>query len=339
MSTNIKPKISIIVPVYNVEKYIHKCVQSILAQTFTDYELILVDDESPDTCPAICDEYATKYEFIKVVHKKNGGLASARNAGMKIASGKFIMFFDSDDYVSSDTCQLMYDAISKNPTAWVLSNIHRVNENDEYVSGLDENQALEIFNQCPTYFGAFKMSLSGSVCNKIYNMDIIRENNLWFDESVRFGEDVPFDSPYCQLCSDIVFLPTPLYFYRVVDGSLTHTYHADHLGVYIKLFGIRLPLIKDEEIPKFCDTYFYYFTDLMKNTHDKRNPMSFFEKMRYNHKMMNTKEFIFCAENTTGNNDSPLYMRITRMHNYYLFWLFLKLCDIKQLLFRDIGEQ
>ena len=94
------PLVSIIVPVYNVEKYLKRCVDSILAQTFIDYELILVDDGSSDSSDIICDEYAAKFDKIYVIHQKNGGLSAARNAGMSIARGEYFLFCDSDDYVS-----------------------------------------------------------------------------------------------------------------------------------------------------------------------------------------------------------------------------------------------
>ena len=103
-------KLSYIVPVYNVEKYIKECVESILAQTFDDYEIILVDDASPDNSPYICDEYAGRYpDIIKVIHKKNAGPAAARNDGLKIASGDYIWFFDSDDLFFGDCVNEIYE--------------------------------------------------------------------------------------------------------------------------------------------------------------------------------------------------------------------------------------
>ncbi len=103
-----EPKISIIVPVYKVEPYIHKCVDSILNQTFKDFELILVDDGSPDNCGKICDEYAQKDNRVKVIHKENGGQATARNAALDIARGEYIGFVDSDDYIEPDMYELLY---------------------------------------------------------------------------------------------------------------------------------------------------------------------------------------------------------------------------------------
>ena len=122
------PEISVIVPVYKVEPYLRRCVDSILAQTFTDFELILVDDDSTDNCPAICDEYAGKDSRIKVVHKENGGLSSARNAGMEIACGKYYLFCDSDDYVSPYWCETLYNAAIEHQGSFIFGGINLVDE-------------------------------------------------------------------------------------------------------------------------------------------------------------------------------------------------------------------
>ena len=102
------PKVSVVIPVYKVEQYLRRCVDSVLAQTLSDLEIILVDDGSPDHCPEICDEYASKHENIRVIHKPNGGLASARNAGMKVATGQYLFFLDSDDWLDADGLEQLY---------------------------------------------------------------------------------------------------------------------------------------------------------------------------------------------------------------------------------------
>lgn len=107
------PLISVIVPVYNVEQYLSKCVDSILGQTYTNLEVILVDDGSPDNCGRICDEYAAKDNRVKVIHKENGGLSDARNAAIEVAQGEFITFVDSDDFVSSDYVETLYELAEK----------------------------------------------------------------------------------------------------------------------------------------------------------------------------------------------------------------------------------
>ncbi len=107
-----QPLISVVVPVYNVEKYIHKCVDSIINQTYKNLEIILVDDGSPDNCPKICDEFAKNDKRIKVIHKQNGGLSDARNVGIEVAKGKYITFIDSDDYIETNYVELLYNTIN-----------------------------------------------------------------------------------------------------------------------------------------------------------------------------------------------------------------------------------
>ena len=113
--------LSVIIPVYNVEKYLHQCIDSVLRQTYNDYEVILVDDGTPDNSGKICDEYAKKDIRITVIHKTNGGISSARNAGLDIATGDYIMFVDSDDYLCDDNCfQKLFNKINENKYDFVI---------------------------------------------------------------------------------------------------------------------------------------------------------------------------------------------------------------------------
>ena len=115
-----QPLISVIVPVYNVEQYLSKCVESILGQTYTNLEIILVDDGSPDNCGKMCDEYAAKDKRVKVIHKENGGLVSARNAGYDIMSGDWHMYVDSDDWIDANMCEKLVKALVKCPDVDML---------------------------------------------------------------------------------------------------------------------------------------------------------------------------------------------------------------------------
>ncbi|MBR6918161.1 MAG: glycosyltransferase family 2 protein [Clostridia bacterium] len=123
------PKISVIVPVYKVEKYLDRCVSSILEQTFSDFELILVDDGSPDKCGEMCDAYAEKDDRITVIHKENGGLSDARNAGIDIANGEYLSFVDSDDYVAPDFLESMYGAIDRTGCMMSVCGIESFDDN------------------------------------------------------------------------------------------------------------------------------------------------------------------------------------------------------------------
>lgn len=117
------PEISIIVPIYKTEKYLNRCVNSLINQTFKNFELILVDDGSPDACPVLCDKWGKRDTRIKVIHKKNGGLSSARNAGLNIAQGKYIGFVDSDDWIEPDMYELLYNAAEKYQTDYSAVNM------------------------------------------------------------------------------------------------------------------------------------------------------------------------------------------------------------------------
>ena len=131
------PLVSVVVPIYNVELYLKECVDSILSQTYKNIEVILVDDESPDLCGKICDDYAAMDGRIKVVHKKNGGLSDARNAGMKVATGDLITFVDSDDYISKDFMKILFEAMSENNSDIAIANMKRTSRRDDKNTVID----------------------------------------------------------------------------------------------------------------------------------------------------------------------------------------------------------
>lgn len=134
--------ISVIVPIYNVEKYIHRCIESIINQTYKNIEIILVDDGSPDQCPLICDEYVNKDSRIKVIHKENGGLSDARNAGIKIAKGEYYCFVDSDDYIKETMIEDLLMIALESKVKLVISNIMVIDESGDRVFHKEESPVL-----------------------------------------------------------------------------------------------------------------------------------------------------------------------------------------------------
>lgn len=320
------PEISIIVPVYNVEKYIKRCIDSILAQSFSDFELILVDDGSPDNCPAICDEYATMDSRIRVVHKVNGGVSSARNTGLAMACGKYILFCDSDDYVDSSWCQELYNAVSDNPASCVVSNFMRVHQ-DRAVAKIPPEQLPE---GVISYYEMFLMELSGATWNKIYDNEVLAKNNIRFDSNLRIGEDIDFNVRYHQCCNRIIYINKPLYYYCDTPESALNSYHSDWLGLHLFPFYVRIPLIeRDHKLTEYCDGWLYTFINFFGVVFDKRNKESLFAKLRYNQRMLNTKEFQFCLRHASGKNESPMVMKLLKTKCYYLYWLFTQLVKIK----------
>ena len=168
--------ISIIVPIYKVEKYLDRCINSILNQTFKNFELILVDDGSPDRCGDICEEYAKKDKRIKVIHKENGGLSDARNAGLDIATGKFVGFIDSDDFIHKDMYMILYDAIVKSKSDISQCKFKYFSKEDELNKNIINDGKYKIYNNIDAIEGIMdNKNLNTNVWNKLYKRELFRE--------------------------------------------------------------------------------------------------------------------------------------------------------------------
>ena len=205
------PKVSIIVPVYNAEKYLHRCVDSILAQTFTDWECILVDDGSPDGSGAICDAYARQDKRIKVVHKENGGVSAARNVALDWVDGRWLAFLDSDDAIYPNALQAMIDGAEQNDLDLIQCHFNR-----EYEEGQVAAEATEVLT-APQY--AASENYLTCVTGALFKTSIVRAHSLRFDTKVRLGEDQIFLLNYMQHCSRAQRIGEVLYFYRDNEGS------------------------------------------------------------------------------------------------------------------------
>ena len=188
-----KKKISVIVPIYNVEKYLERCIDSLIDQSYRNIEIILVDDGSPDRCPQICDAYAHKDSRIKVIHKENAGVASARNAGLYVATGEYIGFVDSDDWVSNEMYQILYEDICRYEADIACCGYSKVLDgkinNEDYFEQkkcVDRNEAAQLFFQPYCLQGYYT-----SNCNKIFKYTCIcpKGKMIEFEEGVLLGED------------------------------------------------------------------------------------------------------------------------------------------------------
>lgn len=214
------PAISIIVPIYNVENYLRKCIDSILAQTFTDFELILVDDGSTDNGGEICDEYGYKDNRIKVIHKKNGGLSDARNSGIKIAKGNYIGFVDSDDWIEPNMYEILYKLCVENDADLSTCSIN-IWEKDNKRQFLESDNAIKVFDSRTAIQYMYNGKLSGfTACNKLYNKDIFRD--IKFPRG-RIYEDVAIMYKVYDSANRIVFIDFPLYNYIYRQSSITRS--------------------------------------------------------------------------------------------------------------------
>lgn len=213
-----KPEISIIVPIYNVENYIHKCVDSILTQSFRDFELILVDDGSPDSCPAICDHYATLDSRIKVIHKPNGGLSDARNWGLNAAEGRYVGFVDSDDWIAGDMFESLYRAIVRHEADIAVcchyevmdGQLNRITQFDGMPEVLGNVEAL----------GELLMDIriKNLAWDKLYRRELFRSVSYPVG---MYYEDTPTTYKLFMKASRVALVNEPKYFYFKRRESIT----------------------------------------------------------------------------------------------------------------------
>ena len=238
------PQISVIVPVYKVEKYLKRCVDSILHQTFSDLEVILVDDGSPDNCPAMCDELAKADKRIRVIHKENGGLSSARNAGMRIAQGKYIGFVDSDDDVESEMYETMLEAAENHDADFVMSDYIRVSA-DGTRSLFSKNIRAGVYEKediRKEIYPALIMDENVdygpllSVCHCLYNRDFLEKNTIMFADDVKWSEDNLFSSYVGYCAGRFVYLKGQgLYHYYQNPETITTGYRPGAWNVYKRM--------------------------------------------------------------------------------------------------------
>ena len=265
--------ISVIVPVYRVEKYLDECVASIVKQTYRNIEIILVDDGSPDNCPKMCDEWAKKDDRIKVIHKANGGVSSARNAGIEQAQGKYICFVDSDDYILDNYCEVMLAKMEQYNTDIVICGLITKGK-PEYV--IDNDIKIE-FSKKEDFVKLYRNFPFLSPTNKLYKKDLIK---IPFSIGVKDGEDELFNLNYCKGIKEAIVIPESLYYYRDNPESVTHGDSVKSLFSWIKntrgRYELMREIMKDDRLAGYCTTYkvIYYIQKCvndMQTRHLKSN--------------------------------------------------------------------
>lgn len=235
-------KVSVIVPIYNVEKYLAECIESLCAQSLYDIEIILVDDGSPDNSGAICDEFAAKDSRIKVIHKKNGGVSAARNDGLAIATGEYVIFVDSDDYVPNDAYEKMYSRASETNVDIVLADLYQVKGKNEiyakffkesFVTSnrkfLDQLIEANFYNTyCPNPPEDGPAFGYGGPTTKLVRRALLNDNNIEFDVSVKgIFDDIIYSAYVFATAQSVAYISEPVYYYRLLETSITQTYKSN----------------------------------------------------------------------------------------------------------------
>ncbi len=240
--------ISVIVPVYNVEKYLKRCIDSILSQTLKNIEIILINDGSPDNCKTICEDYEKAHKNIRVINQENKGLGLARNEGIKIAKGEYIAFVDSDDYIESKMYEDLYELCSKNNLDSVFSGYKRLNSKGR-ITIKSETSNFQIFEKdqitgfLAQIIGPYPSNKSDvkyamSVWRSLYKSEIIKKNNIKFYSEREFGsEDILFQVDYLKHSKKTGIYPETYYVYCENEESLTTKYNKNKFNSYIKLFS------------------------------------------------------------------------------------------------------
>lgn len=211
---NMQPIVSVVVPVYNVEKYLCRCIDSILNQTFTDFELILADDGSTDSCGAICDAYAAKDSRVKVIHRKNGGVSAARNTGLDAAEGEYIAFVDSDDYIDRDFLQVLVSAMEEVNADVVVSNYRKENDRGERSGVRPHEVGKTLLQSADERMRYLVQNIMGGkagweVYTRLFRRSVIEANGIRFCTTCgNYAEDLGFVLQYCltaKACSSVAY--------------------------------------------------------------------------------------------------------------------------------------
>ena len=233
-----QPMVSIIVPIYNAEQYLRRCVDSILNQEYTDYELLLVNDGSTDASGDICEEYGDQDPRVIVIQKENTGVSDSRSRALDRARGKYLQFLDSDDWITPDATRLFVRAAEEYGCDMVISGFYRVvgerlspkgDIEEEGVLTREEFAAHMMENPADFYYGV--------LWNKLYRRDIVEEHKLRMDTDISWCEDFMFNLEYLRIARYIVAVPSPVYYYvRTKNSIVSQTYGMTTLKIRLAAF-------------------------------------------------------------------------------------------------------
>lgn len=302
-------KVSIIVPVYNVEKFLRKAIDSLLEQTYSNIEIILIDDGSTDDSGKIIDEYADIDNRIISIHKENSGVSETRNMGLEIASGKYITFIDSDDYIESNYIESAINQFRKYRgldivTTGFFSEVEEENDNKNSVTKFKFQEKLyksrkEILND---FILLWDSSIMYNIWNKVYLKSIIDENNIKF-KMQDFGEDVEFNKDYLKYVNKMYNLENCYYHYiRERKGATTNKYKSDMFEIRLQEYHSfnsyfeKCGIVKEKYIEFSARRYIERTLGCIENIFVKECKMSFREKYNYIKNIINKKETIECLK-------------------------------------------
>lgn len=305
-------KISIIIPMYNAEKYIARCLESVINQSFNDIEIIIVNDGSTDKSLEICRKYAEVDERIVILNKENNGVSVARNQGMNVATGEYVMFVDSDDWIDESMCQDLYKRISEcNADICFCNNIKEYGNKSEYIDFGDSKDVinLSLIEEKDKKIAHRRETFRGP-CAKLYKRSIIIDNNITFKRELAIGEDLVFNLEYLKYCEKMVVEKKFLYHYRVNLYSETKRYRENAWDTYRKLLVIleeylKSNFSKEEYIDRLNKLKLKYFIISINNEMSKSNKKGYVGKIRCIKSICEDEVINFALKNSSKGTRGP----------------------------------
>ncbi|MBQ6773508.1 MAG: glycosyltransferase [Synergistaceae bacterium] len=277
-----------IIPVYKVEKYLDKCVMSVVNQTYKNLEIILVDDGSPDNCPKMCDLWAEKDSRIRVIHKENGGLSSARNAGLDAMRGEFVGFVDSDDYISPEMYGRLYDLIKSYDADLSICGHIKVDEAGNNLFNNNDSQPLIKVYSCEEVLSAFinyefswLSGYFGVSVNKLYCRKIF--DSIRFPEGFLHEDDLTVHY-ILGACKRAVVTNEIFYFYLQREGSIMSqamksAFNPDHFNICVKIYKERSNYLTSQGMPELAERVLFKLYAMWANDLRKINYLQFRKKL------------------------------------------------------------
>lgn len=329
-------EISVIVPIYNGEKTIERCINSILNQTFKDLEIILVNDGSQDRSLDICKKLSQKNKFIKVFTQNNKGQSAARNLGIKNSSGKYIMFCDCDDTVSNKWCENLYEIIKYQKNVLPYCGFNILSNTGQFKQTIENNKTSKWTIEKKDFFYLDQICLSGFPTNKIFLKDILFQNNIFFDENLRDNEDLKFVLEYVTYIKNIIYTNSKDYNYYSYEYSVSKHYRNKIFEKWEMKYILWKQFLKKVDIDNYnsnlelcASLYVYYFLQSLQNSFDKRNTLTKKEKYLYNMKIIKSKNFQECIRKAKYYKSDKVYIEILKLKSIFLFYLFRYIQKIK----------
>lgn len=332
-----EPKVSIIIPVYNVEKYLQRCIDSLRAQTYTNTEMIFVDDGSADSSYQILQQAEKTDSRIRVFSQENAGPSAARNLGMDHSTGEYIMFCDSDDTVEPTWTEKMVEAVQEHPDDFVVCEVTTLSE-EEHQKQIYKHLGPVVMEKKEGYYRLFTDGISAFPFNKVFIRKIIDKHGLRFDPKRKHGEDVFFGLDYLDHCSKIVVVCEPLYYYYQYESAerLTNRYHKWDFWTTRDLYVKRKNYISEKDMAAFQKRYWQMLSGELERTMKFCTDETLFGRIRMNQEFVRSQEYQELLNLFGRAEMHPAAYACLRMGHYDGYWLIQKLYQMKETLRKRI---